>query len=224
MPNILAVLVAPASTAMVTLAQAKAAVGIASGDTSQDARLTDLIDAASDWFAQTIGRPIALQTVTEGFPTFNRLRLSLGLRPLVSVSAVRIDGATLDPSDYAIESKAAAMLWRTSGWGGDRGRVPSGISQDFWVERGERLVEVDYRAGWAMAGVTPGAGESALPPRLRQAALTLIAGWFSATKIGNDPRATSIRIGDYSATYVAGEAPDEVRQAAAAYADPIAAW
>ena len=75
-----------------------------------------------------------------------------------------------------------------------------------------------------MAGVTPGAGESALPPRLREAALSLIATWFAPAVIGRDPRATSVRIGDFSATYTTGEAPDSVIQAAAAYADPIASW
>lgn len=224
MPNILAVLTPPTSTLLVKVEQARVRCNLDPGDNSQDDFLNDLIAAASSWFESAIGRPLALQTITEGFPGVDRLRLVLGMRPLVSVSAIRYEGGALDASDYRIDDRGAGMLYRDAGWFGGNARAGYGISQNSRLERGAPLLEADYRAGWflpTMSG-TPSANEERLPMRIQQAALTLIQGWY--LQRDRDPFASSARVGDVSGSWLDAEAPKSVQAVADAFSDPLGSY
>lgn len=220
--NVLAVLTPPTATAMVTLDQAKRRLNLDSAEHSQDDFVTELIEAASAWFVEAFRRPVALQAITEALPTVDRLRLVLGMRPLVSISAIRFDGVALSTSDYSIEDRGASILFRSGGWFGDGGRIARGsISQNAWSERGEQLLQCDYRAGFAMPEVADplGANETRLPLRLQQACLVLVQSWYLSRD--RDPMASSARVGDVSGSWMDLEVPAAVQQVADAYADPL---
>lgn len=154
---------------LATIDQFKARYGITS--TTDDAAITAVLQAVSVMLAgptganriSTHGACLEKVTLTERL-TIDRWadRIFLAAFPVVSVTSVKElifgqDPATVDSLvadvDYMIE-KDRGIIYRLGCW------LP-----------GIRGVEVVYTGGYAAAGATPGAGETAMPADITEACL-----------------------------------------------------
>ena len=89
------------TTALVDLSTVKDRLGIS--DSSQDARLTDLIAEASSAIVAYVGRDLARQTYQESLSGNNRARLSLARFP------VDPESVTLTIDDVAVQEIARCV-------------------------------------------------------------------------------------------------------------------
>ena len=96
------------------------------------ARVAEAVEVASalvrSYVRSNITRVTGDVAVLDG--THGR-RLVLGGRPVVAVTSVRLDGATLDPTGYTWSRSGA--LWRGAGWGGPDHQVQVVYDHGFTV-------------------------------------------------------------------------------------------
>lgn len=167
-----------ASLALVTLDEAKAALGIPLADTSQDATLTQQIDAVSGAINNYCDRIFAVQTYRDqlreacgywGEPVTTRqypIMLDAGGVPLVVVTE---NGGVLDPAYLEVYPETGAIY-----------RLDASLGPGAW---GAALLVLDYTAGF-----------DPVPPDVRGACLEwLTARWHG---IGHDPALRSETIPD----------------------------
>ena len=157
----LRVTVPPTGNPLLSLDEIKAHLRIESDDTSEDAGLTALGALAVEVVEGETHRAYAERTLDWVLPGFaDRIRLPLA--PVIAVEAVTytdLAGAvqTLDPAQYGVqpsgEGRALVPRWGTC-----------------WpcVGQGAEPVRIVFRAG----------GATALPPRVRQAALLLCGHYY----------------------------------------------
>ncbi|EKE75519.1 head-tail connector protein [Oceanibaculum indicum] len=170
----------PPETALVSLAAAKAHLGVTGDD--DDAAIEGLIARVSTIIITYIRRPILagsyLETVTTNG---SQLSVALSRFPVSSITSVKLDGSTeaMDSESYSIDTESGLLL-----------RVDSFGLPIAW---GRHSVAVTYEAGYADT-----------PADVQHAALTLIgAEW--ATK-GRDPSLKSIGIGSIALGYFTADA------------------
>ncbi|MDU0339575.1 hypothetical protein [Bosea rubneri] len=92
------------STRLISIEAARAAIGLADGDASQDAALEALIDQASAAIVCFIGQPLARQTYRETL--WSRAAsdsLMLSRFPVASIVSVGIGGAAIDADGYRVD-------------------------------------------------------------------------------------------------------------------------
>ena len=91
-----------AATDLISLAEARAALGLGRGDTSNNPALERLISAASDLIDAHMGCGVLREVVetSEG----GTYRLQLKHWPVDSITSVTVDGATIDTSDWVVPS------------------------------------------------------------------------------------------------------------------------
>ena len=98
---------------LVTLAEAKLALGIATSDTSQDALLTQQITIYSDYIATLCNRVFAKEKMKERWREITHDRVFLSHYPIAKVddieSVTRPDGTTLQTTDYEVELKSGKV-------------------------------------------------------------------------------------------------------------------
>lgn len=137
----LTVTTAATDLTLLTVAERRAAVGVA--DASRDAELLTLearvaaaITAACKVARNgTVPPTLRLETLTETLrPTVERCEIILSRRPIVSVTSITEDGTAVVAADYEIES-GAGMLRRLSG-----------DEPTIWAAA---KIVVVYVAGWA---------------------------------------------------------------------------
>lgn len=139
---------------LATLAELKGRLGIT--DTADDTVLTAHLQRVEDRMAAHCRREWALATRTEYF-TGPLGWLLLKAYPVVSIASVALDGVALvNGEDYTCRL--------------DRGRIQYVANCHVWPDDAE--IAVTYRGGFAAAGTTPGAGETAAPAALTAALLT----------------------------------------------------
>lgn len=81
------------------------------------ALLARMVGAVSDACENYCGRPFAKATVTsERVKGYGTQRLRLRRTPLLSITSVVLEGATIDSSGYYIEDADAGLLFRSAGW------------------------------------------------------------------------------------------------------------
>lgn len=133
------------SHALTTVETVKTYLGIPAADTSKDEFFKILINAASERIEKYCGRHFEKANYTEKYRGNNRQLLRLNQYPIISVALVKINGSTLDPSDYEI-LPAEGMLYRESLWSW------SGYVQGLVGEPvGSVLnIEVQYTAGYIL--------------------------------------------------------------------------
>jgi hypothetical protein len=158
---------------LTVLATAKAELGIASGDTSQDARISVLIKQASGIVADYCDTVFGAEEVREIFwadpPSEWQRSFMLSRDRVTSIESVTVDGMLLDPSEYRMG--ADGFLHRISPiiFG-----QPVGVCLWTWMQ----TVIIDYTAGYVLL--------DDLPYGIERAALMLIREYHSGT--GRDPR------------------------------------
>ncbi|UIN36285.1 hypothetical protein [Methylobacterium oryzae] len=161
------------STALTTLARAKALLGFGSAD---DAAATVLIGQASRVIAEHCRRPFGVASYRETFSDRDCGEdgplLSRG--PVVEVIAVRSIGVTFDPSEYRVSE--AGRLQRIE---------PDGRVVPWWGS----FLTVDYRAGYVLPQDGANAPAQTLPDSVERAAIMIVATYLSLR--GRDPTVKS---------------------------------
>lgn len=97
---------------LTTIAAVKTTLGISGSD--QDAFLTDLVKAASDWAARYCGRVFGKETVTENLVGKGVPEILLSRTPVVSLSTVLYGTGAV--TDVSITDAAAGVLFRLAGF------------------------------------------------------------------------------------------------------------
>lgn len=190
--------------AVTTLSNVKLSAGIASGDTSQDALLTKLINSLSVTIETYLGRTLARTTYTEYYNGLGRQRILLRSYPVQSVVYVKDSGTTLtENTDYYVQQqdKDIGVLFRPTGWPANV--VNRGMTLD--PVAGSRNIEVQYIAGYYMPAslnYVEGASNS-LPLDISNAADDFIAARFNYIRQGGQGL-TGLREGGLSYTWAAG--------------------
>lgn len=166
-------IVTPAACMDLTvLATAKAALGIASTDTSQDAAIATLIKQASGIVSEYCDEVFGAETVTETFwsdrPSEWATSFMLERSPVSSIDSVIIDGVEIDPSGYQMSTDG--HLHRVNEFTG-------AICTWSWIQ----TTIITYTAGYVLL--------DSLPYGLERATLLLIQD-FKANA-GRDPRVRS---------------------------------
>lgn len=132
---------------LLSAAELRLAIGLASADASQDAALTPLglrvsaviTKACRVASAGVVPPNLRLETVTETFrPDRGHSRsecpLILARRPIVIINSVIENGTTLDATGYEIDA-GSGLLWRLSN-----------DCRTCWAAHGK--IVIDYDAGW----------------------------------------------------------------------------
>jgi Phage gp6-like head-tail connector protein len=180
-----------ASLALVTVDQAKAALGIDPTDTSQDALLQQQIDQVSAAIDNYCDRTFVRQTYRDqnrfvcnwlgsGKPLMTRqwpIPLGEGAAPMLSVTE---DGAVLDPAVWEVEIETGSLY-----------RLDDMAAIYAWTGT---LIVVDYDAGYDV-----------VPPDVQGATLEwLTARWLA---LGRDPALRSETIPDVISQTYRGDDP-----------------
>jgi len=137
----------PRSANLVTLGKLKRSLGITSS--TEDVRLTELIEDVSSAVTEHCGREFARARVTEQLPSYAHTTLSLSRTPLLQVDEVRYLDDAISPSGYYISNPEAGFLYNPGSWA-------SSQVYDSWlhVERvsmpGRHDYAVDYVGGYLM--------------------------------------------------------------------------
>jgi len=187
--------------ALTTLADVKMLAGIASSDTSQDARLEAIINVVSSQVSTYCARTFQRKTYTaETYSPSNRQLLILRNMPVVSVSSLTINGTLMvNGVDYIVapEYAQAGMLYREWGWSGQP------INRDYLTSDPvamRRTIEATYIAGWylpADAGYV-GGDSGSLPLDLQYAVQQICLETYIKARRNNWDNLTSLTEGGLS--------------------------
>jgi hypothetical protein len=174
---------------LTTLANAKQWLGVTSS--SDDAMLSRLVSAASDYIQTWLGRTIASATYTETRDGTGGDRLMFSNYPVTAVTSLSVDGISIP---LAANSQQPGYLWNATSI-----RTINGYS----FTRGVQNVTVAYTAGYA-----------ATPNEIEQAAIELVSlRYKDKDRIGQ----TSKSIGGESVTFTQQDFSDAITATLAQY-------
>lgn len=132
-------------TLLVSLADLRTHLNIASTTQASDAELTALEESATDILEATIGRPLRLVTITgekhDGGPSIRLNAVPCACRPcqttrVLTVTSVSVDGTTVSSGEYVLDSDLGKIL-----------RKPA-IT---WTATDPLGIAVTYQAGYSAA-------------------------------------------------------------------------
>ena len=160
--------VPPSTTTLIALADLKAILGIT--DSTNDALLGQIIQRGSDAVARFCNRVVAERTVIETLPGPGTSLLKLKCPPIVTLTAIALDGDTVDPDSYVLTEPDAGIVFREAGWA----YTGHAYRDTATYTHGDNLPDM--------------AGTDTLPHDIQQAALELCKGmWLSRQR---DPSVT----------------------------------
>jgi hypothetical protein len=144
----------------------KARLAILDSDSTYDALLTNAIKAVSARFDNECNRKFARATNTTHEFSAEELELRLSCYPIESISK------------FELKSN------ETEGWSEQAGveflvRGQCVLSLALPLGTFRQQARVTYTGGYVLPGTIPGAGETALPDDLEQAAVEQVAYWYS---------------------------------------------
>lgn len=149
LPN-LTVTATAKSRSLCLLADVKTELGIASADTSQDARISALIRAASLLVEKELGREPWLQTYSEKRPGQGGRYLYLSRFPAKGEASSVTWGTgdspeTITASTYSMAGRSRDRIYRADGWS------QTGVDEDESIASAQALAyNLAYVAGWVM--------------------------------------------------------------------------
>lgn len=151
-----------AASSLTTLDAVKADLAIGTLDTSNDAVLERIINAASEAAAKYCGRKLHYEAVTsERVKGFATTRLMLRRTPVAAVTSIVIDGETVDATTYYVEDADVGFVYRASGWDWTAPYRSGLAAPDKSAGDEEGLFLVTYTGGW-VTPVQNGTGSPAL--------------------------------------------------------------
>lgn len=176
-------------------------LGVASGD----AKLPRYIAAASAAIRGYLCRSQLHYSAAnvETLQGFGRVRLILGLTPVVSITSIEIDDSEIDEEEYSLEDAALGLVYRQAGWpftGLVRGAL---THQDVDPGTEEKVITATYAGGWvtpyqAASGGWAGPARS-LPFEIEEACIQTAVSLYRRS--GIDQAIASESLGDYSVSY-----------------------
>jgi hypothetical protein len=104
----------PPTTKLIALADLKALLGIA--DSAHDTLLGNIIQRGSDAIARFCNCVFAQRTVIETLPGPGGQLLKLKFSPIVTLTSIAFDGATVDPDTYTLTEPEAGIVFCESYW------------------------------------------------------------------------------------------------------------
>ena len=162
------------SNALTTLAIANADLGVS----GQDTTIERYINIASNMIEQYCRRKFQKATVTsEKYRAPNDTRLILKRTPLVSITSIVVDGATVAAADYEIEDADKGFVWRDAGCNGD-GMIAYDSAAGRLDEYAEAEVVATYVGGYVLPNDT--VGTKNMPVELEQACLHIVNALYRA--------------------------------------------
>ncbi|WP_322925324.1 phage head-tail connector protein [Paenibacillus campi] len=163
---------------LIPLNRAKTLLGIPlDNDPAEDLLLTAAISAATSAIENYLNRKLEYGTYRQTLDAPGTPFLRLRNYPVHTVNSLEHRGMTVAAGSYDIEPDNG-MLFRRDGWG-----------------CGERIIAVEYVAGYILPSETPGAPDSTLPPNMEYACALL------AQTLMRQPGVTAERVGDLSVNY-----------------------
>lgn len=160
---------------LTTLATVKLELGIATGVTTYDTVLERFIAVATDAIEKHCRRSFyQLSVSAEPVKGHGGVRLIVARTPIVSVSAITINGATVDSSSYSIEDAEARLLYKESGWQWTavlQGELAAPIQR---AGTEQSLYLVTYVGGY----LTPTQGSRTLPYDVEQASIDTVVSLY----------------------------------------------
>lgn len=149
----LTIVEAPRTTALTTLARMRRELGLEADDTSQDERLTDLIEEVSADIISFCNQPLIRQTVTERLVGYGRPTLILHVTPVpvAGVTEVLFNDEVIEPEEYRITDPDAGFLYRSLLWDNTR-PVKLMIEVDPVAMHGSADFELTYTGGYILPG------------------------------------------------------------------------
>jgi hypothetical protein len=182
-------------TLLTTLATVKSILGIT--DNAQDANLTSMIGAASDFATRYCGREFAKQTIKESIIGKGMPEILLSLTPIISVTTVEFDDAAVD--DWVMYDDKAGIIQRRAKFTSTQ--FPSASIDYAPSSYGEKRWHVTYVGGYVLPGWT-GQGTRTLPYDLERAIVDMVKAQVASAKFSGTMK--SYKIGDTSITWDTG--------------------
>lgn len=164
-----------ADNALTTLARLKQFNGIAESDTGQDFKLEFLINSASQEIENILGRKLKKAQYTEKIKGNNRLTIQVKNYPVLNIDSIKINGSTVNESDYSLNESGiieGARPWGASG-------LHYGIS-NFMVQQSKNI-EVAYTTGYVLPKDETEEEPRTLPYDIEAALFSMINGAMALT-------------------------------------------
>lgn len=162
---------------LTSLKRAKGYLSIPLEDVSSDFTLLTALGAASEWIERECNRSFEYKSYRQTLDGPGTKFLRLRNFPIHSVSLLDVDGVDRLDDQFTIESENG-MLFKRSGW-----------------PCGERIIEVEYLAGYILPSDDEDAPAPTLPQKYEWACVLL------AQTLMREQGVTSERVGDISVTY-----------------------
>jgi hypothetical protein len=175
----------PSPTTRITLADLKAVLDIADG--ASDALRGHIIPRGSDAVARFCTRVFAQRPVIATRPGSGGQLLKLKFAPIVTLTAIALDGETVDPDTYTLTELDAGIVFR---------------EEACWAYTGHAYsYTATYTHGYNLPDM---AGTDTLPHDIQQATLELCKGMWLARQ--RDPSVTMESVPDvYTVQYSQGQ-------------------
>lgn len=159
-------IITPPAIEPVTLAEA--VLHTRADETEDQPLITALITAAREYCEKYSGRAYITQTIRASFDSWPLFPIRLPRPPLAAVDSVKYYGE--DNAEYTLD--AASYYTDTDSEPG-RIAIASGISLPATTLRDINAVQITYTAGY-------GAAATAVPQRVKQAIMLLVAHWYES--------------------------------------------
>ncbi|PKM61638.1 MAG: hypothetical protein CVU99_02440 [Firmicutes bacterium HGW-Firmicutes-4] len=164
-----------ASNALTTVERLKQFNGIAEADTSQDFKLEFLINSASQEIENILGRKLKKAQYTEKVKGNNRLTIQVKSYPVLGIDSIKINGSTVNESDYSFDE--SGIIEGTRPWGASG--LHYGIS-NFMVQQSKNI-EIAYTAGYVLPKDETEEEPRTLPYDIEAALFSMINGAMALT-------------------------------------------
>lgn len=164
-----------ADNALTTTARLKQFNGIAEADTSQDFKLEFLINSASQEIENILSRKLKKSQYTEKVKGNNRLTIQVKNYPVLGINSIKINGSTVNESDYSFDESGIVEGVRPWGASG----LHYGIS-NFMVQQ-TKNIEIVYTAGYALPKDETVQEPRTLPYDIEAALFSMINGAIALT-------------------------------------------
>lgn len=164
------------ATALTTLDTVRGELGLRTS--KDDAALERVIQSATAMVTGYVGRTLHYEAaVAEYVPGYGTELLLVSRTPLVSVTSITLDGATIDATSYGIKSAASGSIHRDAGWMWTA-PISAGIDGPHIAGREKRSYLVTYAGGYVTPGQVAGALTRTLPYDIEEACiLTVVHLW-----------------------------------------------
>lgn len=179
--------------ALTTLDRLKLMMGISMEDTSMDALLTQLINQASAYVEQALGRKLKRDTYTERHKGNGSQELLTDQYPIISVEYIKWAGEIVDPAQYdTTRSAQYGGIYKDDAWP-YRG-YPQGLTGDSVM--GSRNLEVRYTAGYVLPKDATEDDPATLPADLEMLVQEMVMSGYGKMQTGGNAGLKSYSISD----------------------------